>query len=409
MNGHASSGSLTPAEAREARGDAPGVLILNRVSFIGGLERYIIVAMEQVSRRGFRPYLACPPEGALPDAARAKGLTVLPCEFSRMKSTLHPRKLMAYAASARAESAHVERLCREHDIRILHIHSPVGAFYAARTVRRLGLPMVMHFHEAGVPKWSYTLASRYAARVSSHLLCVSEACRAMVRRMGLPMDRTRVIYNGINPDFLRHEPRPAPEVDGPGPHIGVFGVIWALKGQHIFLEAARRVARNHPTARFYIVGAIGYEEQRAYLKNLHALAEHPDLAGRVMFAGYRSNVADWMAAMDIVALPSVEPESFGNVLVEAMSLGRRVIGTSIGGALEIIRDGETGRLVPPGDPEALAGAMESLIALGPDDTMGQRAAADVRARFSPERFGDEIAALYREMLAGAPAPGKAGR
>lgn len=385
----------TPAEVGAAE---PGVLILNRVSFIGGLERYILVAMEQLTKRGYRPFLACPGEGALPDAARAMGLNVLPCEFSRMKTTKSPAQLLRYALSVWAESGKVEDLCRRHDIRILHIHSPVGALYAARAVRKLGLPMVMHFHEAGAPKWSYKLASRFAARVSSHFLCVSEACRSMVRQMGLPMDRTRIIYNGINPTILNSHPQPVPEVTGPGPHIGVVGAVWPLKGQHIFLEAAASVARNHPTARFYIVGDISYEDQRPFLEGLKASARNPPLAGRVHFAGYRTNVADWMAAMDIVTLPSTAPESFGNTLTEAMALGRKVIGTSIGGALEIIRDGDTGLLVPPSDAAALANAMESLIALGADNTMGERAAADVRSRFSPERFGAEIAALYAEML-----------
>lgn len=108
-------------------------------------------------------------------------------------------------------------------------------------------------------------------------------------------------------------------------------------------------------------------------------------------AGFRADVARWMLAMDVVALTLVGQESFGMVLAEALTLGRKVVASATGGTAEAIADGVTGRLVPPGNPSALAAMLEA-------PGTGAQATAAMRARFAPEVFCGRIAAVYDAVL-----------
>lgn len=215
--------------------------------------------------------------------------------------------------------------------------------------------------------------------------------------MGVPGSSIRVLYNSVDAVFLAQDGARV-DLGGPGPHIGLFALIWPLKGQHVFLEAAARIALRNPGARFHVVGSLAYASDQKYLDALLRRAHQPPLAGRVSFTGYRHDVRDLMAAMDVVALCSVEPEALPTVMMEAMALGKKVVGTAIGGTVEVIEDGVTGRLVPPNDPEALANAIEELAALPADHPMCLRAAASVRERFSPGRFNEDMGAIYDEVL-----------
>lgn len=384
-------------------GRAPRVLLLNRVAFMGGVERIILTVMELLARRGFEPILGCPGEGELPEAVRARGFVVVPFAFDRMKASLNPTDLVRYAASLRRESAHVRDVVRDLGIDLIHAHHPVAGSYAARAVRELGVPLVMHVHETPPLKPLYAVAMRYASRVTTRYVCVSGASRALLVDLRIPAARVQVVYNGVHPSFLGDPPAPADDVvaSGPGPHVGIFGILEPRKAQHVFLEAAARLAARLPTARFWVVGPVAFADDEPYRARLEAIAARPELAGRVTFTGFRSDVARLMAAMDVVTLTSVAFDALPTVILESLSLGRPVVASRVGGVPEIIRDGETGVIVPPGDVPALEGALAELLrpeARERRATLGAAAARDMRVRFSPERFGDDLAAVFREVV-----------
>jgi len=123
------------------------------------------------------------------------------------------------------------------------------------------------------------------------------------------------------------------------------------------------------------------------------------LAGTVRFLGFRDDVADVLAAMDLLAHTSVEPEPFGRVLIEAMASGVPVVGAHAGAVPEIIQDGITGRLVPPGDPDALAVALIEALR-SPKMRQRWRAAAqrDVHERFGVRAHVASVMAVYERVL-----------
>lgn len=371
------------------------ILFLNHATVLGGAERVTLMAMDGARSLGFEPILACPDAGLAPDAAHEAGFKVVPCEFAWMQHTLRPAALARYIYGVVRVGRKVETICREHNVRLLHAVSPVAALYAVRASKRLGLPLVLHVHDAQPPKRFRRLAIQYLSRRVSEFVCVSECVRSMVVSLGVPAGKTSVLYNAVNPRFLESPPLPTGEITGSGPHIGLFSQIAPWKGQKVFLEAASKLTSEYPDATFHIIGTLAHQGDHGYLDELRALAGQPPLKGRAILEGYRTDAAEWMVAMDVVVHASTEMEAFGLVIAEAMALGKPVVATRVGGPVEIIEDGVTGILVDPGDPDALAAAIRKALS---EPEIGARAAKAVRKRFTPARFLSGLADVYGRWL-----------
>ena len=371
------------------------VLHISRVGFVGGAERVILTLASNSQQFGYKPSLACP-EGDLLRSAQSKGISTAACEFDRMRISANPAVILRYPFVWRRRAKELLQICLANSVHVIHAHHPVGILYAIPAIRQLGIPAILHIHEMLPAKPLYALALRRTIKMVSRFICVSAAARQLLDTAQVDEPKISVIFNGVDQQFL-DAPAPTPEVTGPGPHIGVFGVIEPRKGQDIFLAAAAKVAERYPTAHFWVVGPLALKDKKDFAERLQSLAGASSLRGRVTFTGYRGDVARWMSAMDIVALTSVAHESLGMVLLEALTLGKPTIGTRIGVVPEIIKEGVTGRVIAPGDPEALAQAMTAM--LGSDlHAIGQRAAADARERFSPDIFCRDVTAVYDQLF-----------
>lgn len=381
------------AETNSAKASPGTILFLNRAGFLGGAERVVLVSMQQAADRGYRVILGCP-EGVFPELARKMGFETIMCDFDRMKDTRNPLKLLSYAMKLRRESDHVVRICRDNNVTILNPHHPVSAMYGVKAAKSLGIPMIAYMHDAQPPKPAYVKVTRYIAGVGTHFLVASNAVRRRLDAMGIPSDRIQVLYYGIDPSFLGERPEPKPEIGGPGPNVGLFGQVMPWKGQDLFLEAAARLADRLPTAHFYIVGGLAYADDQPYLDRITAMANAPKLKGRVTFTGFQNEVPRWMMSMDVVVLSSTNDEALPMVPMEAMALGKRVVCTTVGGTVEIVTDNVTGRLVERDNPDALAEGIFDLATRPADDPIGERASASIHERFTPARFGNDIAEVY---------------
>ena len=184
---------------------------------------------------------------------------------------------------------------------------------------------------------------------------------------------------------------------GDAPAIGIVGRLEAWKGQRTFLRAAAAVSAEVPEVRVAVVGDAVVGHEGDYAAELRGLAAELGIADRTTFAGHVDDVAAWYEALDVVVHASEEPEPFGLVLVEAMALGATVVATDAGGPVEIIEDGVSGVLVPRRDPDALAGAVVSLLR-HPEgrDRLGRAAAARAE-RFDEATMAAGIAAVLHEV------------
>jgi len=184
--------------------------------------------------------------------------------------------------------------------------------------------------------------------------------------------------------------------------VGIVGRLQPWKGQAIFLHAAAQVARHHPEVRFVVVGGAVLGWEGDYPQQLQRLAEGLGIADVVHFAGHQDDVYPWFDAIDIVIHAS-DYEPFGLVLVEAMALGKPLVAAAAGGPLEIVDDGQSGLLIPPGNAHALASAVNRLVedpALAEVLSSGAR---DQARQFSSERTAQQFASLLTGLHTTEPA------
>jgi len=207
----------------------------------------------------------------------------------------------------------------------------------------------------------------------------------------------RLVPNGV--DLKRFAPRPASAalraalgVPPSAPLAVSIGRHVPEKGYRHLVDAAAALERVRPGVHWILVGD---GELRCELK---ARARQAGVEPRMHFTGWRDDVPDVLALADVFVLPS-ESEGFGRVLVEAMAMGRAVVATAVGGVSDVVVAGETGLLVPPADPPALAEAVRALL---DDPTRAARFGAEGRARaestFSLGAHVDGVERVYDEVL-----------
>lgn len=152
--------------------------------------------------------------------------------------------------------------------------------------------------------------------------------------------------------------------------------------------------------RLLVVGQDLFGEHAGYVTALHERAARPDLAGRVVFTGYRSDVPELLGAADLLVLPS-HGEPFGRVLLEAMAAGLPVVATAPGGPCDIVVPGRTGRLVRQGDAAALAAGLASVVSMSgaARRRMGEAGRRRVASRFRPEAHAAAMGELFEQAAA----------
>jgi glycosyltransferase involved in cell wall biosynthesis len=227
------------------------------------------------------------------------------------------------------------------------------------------------------------------------LIVVSRAIEQKIReegRFGAPVS---LIYNGVDlqrynhqqPCCTLHDDYRIPETS---PIVGVVARLEAEKGHRTLVDAWPLVLAAHPEAWLLIVGE-GSERNA-----LEAQAASLGISGRVVFTGRREDVPAVTAALDVAVLPSYR-EAQGLSVLEAMALSRPVVASNVGGIPEMIDDGVSGLLVPPGDCEALAAAIIRLLSDHPlADMIAKRGHDLVHNRFCIELMTNSIEALYDE-------------
>jgi len=205
---------------------------------------------------------------------------------------------------------------------------------------------------------------------ASCYLATSKAARRQLLQLGAPASKVRVVYPGLDkPRFQELLLRGAATdirdelgISRDAPLITIVGRLQPGKGQHVLLAAAPRVRARFPTAHFLVVGDALFGLDAAYPAQLRRLAARLGLGQAVHFLGQRGDVPAILRASTVVVQASVFPEAFGLVVLEGMAAGKPVIATRCGGAAEIIADGVTGILVPPGQPAVLADRLVELLA-----------------------------------------------
>jgi len=264
------------------------------------------------------------------------------------------------------------------------VHADWHAAAAASTLRsRPALVSTKHNHDPFRDRTPARMVETLTARRFDHVIAISDSLRGFVADASAV--RASTIRYGLRPPLI-----PAVERS---PHLLVaVGRLEPQKGVDVLLRAMRPVVAEVPDVRLQIAGEGG---QRAELERL---AADLGLGDHVAFLGQQTDVIGLMARASLF-VHAARWEGFGLVLLEAMAAGTPTVATSVGGVPEVVADGETGVLVAPEDPVALASAIVALLR-DPDRAraMGVAGRSRLEAEFAPERMSRETATIYERLL-----------
>ena len=381
-----------PASATPTGSDRPArVLHVLSGCTVGGCEQHVLALTSRFDRRRYEPWLAyfvAEPDAATPMAPlfRAAGVRTV---------DLHARRRTDPAAFAR-----LARLIRRGGFDLVHTHSfrtELGAALATRALAgRPRLVRTVHNTDDFYTRPRYRGLARAASRTMDRIIAISDAVAGFLRRdaglAGSPIER---IYYGL--DVAPYRPDvPPPSRRGPDarPTLGVLARLAPQKGHRVLFDAMPSIVAEVPSVQARIVG----HEELSTVDELRAYAATRGISEHVSFEGFRADVPGLLANLDVFVLPSLW-EGFGLVLLEAMAAGRPVVASAVGPVPEIVVEGETGLLVPPGDPDALARAITRVLR-DPDlaARLGRAGRARVEAHFGLDGMVAHTDDLYQQLL-----------
>ena len=209
----------------------------------------------------------------------------------------------------------------------------------------------------------------------------------------------KVVPDGIAVDWLGEATAPR-RGRRRGLRVVMLGRIARWKGQDVFVTAAARLCEHDPTTTFLVAGNATTEADAAFERDLRSQVDRAGLSDRIQFLGLVDDVPDLLRSVDLAVHCSTSPEPFGQVILEAMAASVPVVATALGGPAEIITNGVDGRLVPPGDDEALARVLAELLRHGAlRRQLAARGLETVRNRFGIQQTARQVAAVYEEGAA----------
>lgn len=364
---------------------------------VGGMKGHMLQLATGLTSRGFEAELACPGDSDLVRGALERGVTVHPVGIV---GPLHPLRDPA-AVMALAS------VIRERRPALVHAHGFKAALIARVAARFAGgVPVVVTVHNhvlyrdlSALTRWTYVVVERALARATARIITVSDALRdELISAYSLPAGVITTVHNGLDlTPFLGTADRPAARARyGIPADALVYGLAARFapqKALDVLVQAAIPVLERFENAWLLLAGDGPTQDA------VEAIALRSSVRSRILFPGFETDVPGMLEALDVY-VSSALSEGLPLATIEAMAAGLPVVSTDAGGTPEVVADGETGVLVKPGDPRALADAMSRLAV---DHAMRIRFGAAGRARavaeFSEDRMLDRTAEIYREVLA----------
>jgi glycosyltransferase involved in cell wall biosynthesis len=357
---------------------------------LGGGQRSLLLLLERLNRKKFKPFLVCPSEGSLIQKAEKLDIETTLIKMRRIKSV--------NVFSTAATVFRFKELIKKKSIDLIHTDSPRQAFYAGRAARVTETPLIWHVRVSTREKRSF---EKYLFNHAHKVIAVSKAASQRFDGFPLAQEKVVVIPNGVDlTEFVKEQPdsklKEKLNVQEEGILVGTLGQLIPGKGQEVFLKAASLVLKHIPQVKFMVVG----DGNRAYREKLEELSKTLGISETTVFTGFREDIPRIMNTLDIVVLPSTTHlEGLSRVIIEAMASSTPVIATNSGGNPEAVEDGATGLLVPPEDPSRLA---ECILTLIKDKTkrkqMGEAGRKRAEKLFNIEKNVSRIEKVYEELL-----------
>ncbi|MCX5815370.1 MAG: glycosyltransferase family 4 protein [Proteobacteria bacterium] len=370
------------------------ILYLNRTAEIAGAEISLIELLQNLDRNKYSPLVIVPSVGPFCERLKTIQVPFMIEQFKFFKTT-QPLSFLNTVAR-------LIRLIRGENISLIHANDYMGNQYGVIAAKLTRIPIVVHTRLI-----LGDLACRNSfIKFANHIIANSNATMSALQKARVPIEKISTVWNCVNTDVFRsfaakdgHELREHLGIPRDAFLLGVIGRIHFSKGHDTFIAAMEKIADKIPKIMGLIVGETKIDKSEEYLKGLQKLVSEHGLEKQIHFIPFQENIVRVYEALDLLVLPSL-CEPFGRVIVEAMAMGKPVVATAAGGALEIVEDGITGLLVPPGNIDAMAEAILKL-AVSPQSMlhdMGEMGRIRAESLFSPKEHAGKIEEIYQRLL-----------
>ena len=360
----------------------------------GGVERGTVEIAAAIARAGGVPLVASAGGRLVPSVERAGGRNIILPLVGRT-----PWRIWRNAAA-------LTKIIRDNNVALVHARSRGPAWSAWLACRRTGARFVTTYH--GAYNENFPFKRRYNAIMARGeiVIAISDFISNIVQtRHAVKKSRIRIIPRGVDPAIFDPAAVTSARIialagkwrlpDG-RPTIMLPGRLTRWKGQRVLVAALARM-RNKDA----VVLLVGADQGRdKYAREISELAARLGVADRVRMLGQCDDMPAAFKLSDIVVNASIEPEAFGRVVIEAQAMACPVIAADHGGAAETIAHGRTGWLVPPGDADALAAALDYVLDMSAAARaeFGAAARAEVAQRYTVQAMQDATIAVYSELL-----------
>jgi glycosyltransferase involved in cell wall biosynthesis len=374
------------------------LLFIHSGADLYGASRSVLRLTRRLIKDGFLVTILLPFDGPLAPALKEVGADVIiePSLTTVTRTQFQHRNFIEMVIGNLRSFFILYRRIRQTSPSLVHTMTAVipGGGLAAKLS---GVPHIWHVRESfaefpgmwRIYRWYMVLLSKFIITVSTPIASQFPAGMRKVKVIhnGFPREE----FDGITTERIKAF-RHSFHLNDEGILVGVVGRIkYRRKAQEDFVEAAALLREQFPHTRYLCIGSP-YPGNEQHLEQLLGLIQVRGLENDVICTGDVADIKAAISALDVLVLPSAQPEPFGGVVIEAMALGKPVVATSIGGSIEQVVDGSTGFLVPPANPMELAGAIRKLLA---DSSLRARMGAAGRQRFL-DLF--EFDMFYRNIL-----------
>jgi len=353
----------------------------------GGGERYLELLFERLDRARYRALLICPEPGSFVGRMKERGVETHLVHLAPLFNPIALWRLTWLLARER--------------VTILQTHGARANFYGRIAGRLAGVPVIIStvhnslkdYEVRSFRRGLYTFLLRLTLPLVHRIICVSDSNRRdLIDECPAAEARIQTVYNGVDPSafLLQPDRTKVREELGivSGPVLITIARLTEAKGHRYLLQALPRLLETWPQLCCLFVGEGELHD------TLQRMAMDLGVERSCRFVGIREDIAEILAAADVVVLPSLS-EGFPFVLLEALAMGCPVVASQVNGVPELIEDHKTGLLVPPRDPQALATAIREVLS---DSTaaskMGAAGRAVVQERFTVDHMVANTTAIF---------------
>ena len=368
-----------------------------------GADKILLELVSGLNKQEFHPIVVLPNDGVLRIKLEKNGVETHIVDYPILRRKFfNPRGILEYSIKYFKQSKEIIKLLKDRKIDIIHVNT-TAVLEGIYLKKKLKSKLVWHVHEIILrPKVISKFISFLVGKYADKCVAVSEAVKQHLVDSGyVRAEQVEVIYNGVdserfNPNTDKGYLYSEWDVPEDSIRVGMIGRVNAWKGQNDFLDATEKLLVKYPNLYLFIIGsAFAGEEWR--VEELKARISKIENNNRIIFSEFRTDTPAIHSFLDILILPSTNPDPLPTVVLEAMSSATPVIGYRHGGVTEMVLEGVTGEFADVNNPDSLMYKIDRMIASQSYVEEGNNARDRILNNFSEDTFIANFSQLYENV------------